>query len=165
MVEFWSRRLQCSLESYLLTRYKLDSITQCWEFTNKKRSGPGYGAFTWNNECITVHRAAYQLWRGPIPDGLLVCHTCDNKICFNPDHLFIGTMKDNVADMIQKGRRPSNRVAMQQLWKQGVYDAQLRNRGDRNSNYMKRAWAEGKFDFLEQSRDPATGRLTKTRSK
>lgn len=65
----------------------------------------GYGHFTINYKNIRAHRMSYMLYKGEITDGLVVCHTCDNTLCVNPDHLFLGTNKDNYLDMVKKGRR------------------------------------------------------------
>lgn len=77
----------------------------CWEWTRSLRSN-GYGQLRWKERAnISAHRLSYILSKGPIPDGMLVCHTCDNRKCINPDHLFLGTYQDNHDDMILKGRK------------------------------------------------------------
>lgn len=64
----------------------------------------GYGAFGMNSIVMLAHRASWILFRGPIPDGLYVCHKCDVPICINPNHLFVGTAKENMRDASNKGR-------------------------------------------------------------
>lgn len=64
----------------------------------------GYGRFKVAGKMVKPHRVAYELWVGPIPDGLFVCHHCDNPPCCNPEHLFTGGPIENMQDMWAKGR-------------------------------------------------------------
>lgn len=68
----------------------------------------GYGVFTINRKNIAAHRASWQFFCGEIPPELHVLHRCDNPPCCNPNHLFLGTAKDNIRDCVQKGRYKSN---------------------------------------------------------
>lgn len=65
----------------------------------------GYGIAALAGSHVRAHRLSWLLHRGPIPNGILVCHHCDTPCCVNPDHLFLGTHQDNVRDMDMKGRR------------------------------------------------------------
>lgn len=74
----------------------------CIEWNGTIRTG--YGRFYLNGKWWTAHRASWTIHNGPIPAGLLVLHKCDNKSCVNPEHLFVGTQRDNVLDMFKKRR-------------------------------------------------------------
>ena len=90
----------------LKEHFKSNSIIDengCWVW-QKCQSRDGYG-FIWRNrkQCRT-HRISYEIFKGSIPDGKQILHKCDNRLCVNPGHLFVGTHQDNMKDKINKKR-------------------------------------------------------------
>lgn len=75
---------------------------QCWKWLGSFRNG--YGQIEINYKTIGAHRVSYELQHGSIPLGFLVRHSCDNKWCVNPEHLSVGTPKDNTHDAMERGR-------------------------------------------------------------
>lgn len=100
-------RRRRSLEERFWSNVNKSEETECWEWA-RTISDRGYGHFRIGGlRGITVlaHRVAWELSFGSIPDGLQVLHTCDNRRCVNPVHLWLGTPLDNMRDMIAKGRK------------------------------------------------------------
>lgn len=79
----------------------------CWNWRSSLTSS-GYGQFQWRGRCRAAHRVSWEFFRGPIPEGLWVLHKCDNRLCVNPDHLYLGTVIENNADIMARGRHRSN---------------------------------------------------------
>jgi hypothetical protein len=94
-----------SIKQRLLEKRTIDPDRGCWEFTGAK-TGLGYGTIKYNAHMVLVHRLSMYIYKGfSLTDKSFCCHSCDNKKCFNPDHIFLGTCKDNVRDCIKKGRK------------------------------------------------------------
>ncbi|UAW07638.1 hypothetical protein JJDCOOPL_00008 [Salmonella phage STP-SP1] len=102
-----------SIRSRLLAGYEVD-YNGCWNW--KGATASGYGVIVLNRKVAAehgvgrnyqTHRASYEIHHGPIPEGNVVRHKCDNKLCLNPDHLEVGTQRENIQDAIDRGRMAS----------------------------------------------------------
>lgn len=94
------------LKEHLLARCEPEPNSGCWLWTTGLIKA-GYGTLYWEGTTLRAHRMSYEVFVGPIPDGLFICHSCDNRACINPDHLWPGTHRDNIDDKIRKGRAPT----------------------------------------------------------
>ena len=97
------------LDRFMKKVGKQPNLSGCWSWTGGQTGG-GYGKFQFRGRGWRAHRAAWEMFVGPIPGsgdahGMCVLHRCDNRLCVNPSHLFLGTMRDNNHDMIRKGRQ------------------------------------------------------------
>jgi hypothetical protein len=102
---------------------------ECWEWIGCL-SRNGYPTVSIKTKTITLSRFCYEIFKGIIPDGLQVLHTCDNPPCVNPDHLFLGTQSDNIQDMHDKNRHPRSKKlhpGQVVLIRQRVFDGQSKS--------------------------------------
>lgn len=87
-------------------KVKIGKPEECWLWQGATcGTGLRYGNVYFGGKLVKARRVAYEIEIGKIPNGLLVCHKCDNPLCINPTHLFIGTCQDNVDDKVRKGRQ------------------------------------------------------------
>lgn len=86
----------------------VEKTENCWIWTGRSRNKKGYGQLGGGGrgaDHILAHRLSYQMHHGPIPDGMVVMHSCDNPSCVNPDHLRTGTQSENILEAFSKGRK------------------------------------------------------------
>lgn len=104
---------------------KVSREGECWLWTGA-RYEHGYGKINQIGRENLAHRYAYRLFVGPIDDGLHVCHSCDNPLCVNPEHLWLGTHQDNMTDRDRKRRRstklsPELATSIRSMYASGRY--------------------------------------------
>ena len=93
-----------SLMEKFESKYIPEPMSGCWLWIGANSGKGGYGQISINGRIKRAHRVSWELHRGFIPEGMLVCHHCDTPPCVNPDHLFVGTYSDNTIDSVKKGR-------------------------------------------------------------
>jgi hypothetical protein len=99
-------RTAAQVREQLLRSY-VETQAGCWEW-HGATDRSGYGNLRWGPKLWGVHRLAYHLLVAPVPDGIEVCHDCDNPPCFRPEHLFLGTHQENMLDAAAKGLMAGN---------------------------------------------------------
>ena len=88
----------------MMDRVAIDAETGCWIWTRGRYAAPFDYGMVRAGKVRKAHRVAYELWKGPIPEGMLVRHRCDTPACVAPDHLEVGTPQDNANDKVERGR-------------------------------------------------------------
>lgn len=100
------RPKKMTVEERFWEKVDIRDASECWEWLASKRNG-GYGQFSVAGKTLRANRIAYEFFYGPFDESLFVLHKCDNPGCVNPAHLFLGSHRDNMRDMVEKERAAS----------------------------------------------------------
>jgi len=118
---------------------KVDRTGSCWLWKGYKLK-KGYGQFRINDKAKRAHRVSFSLMKGEIPDGLCVLHHCDNPSCVNPDHLYLGTEKDNARDRDLRHRRKSTRGVLHGRAKINWQDVEIMRQSSKPHSYFAKKY-------------------------
>lgn len=118
-------KTQAELRAYIETHSIPVPFVGCWLWLRSIKEPQGYGQINLNNKNRLAHRVSFEAFKAPIPDGMLVQHSCDNRWCVNPDHLSVGSVATNNHDALLKGRkatklRPDDVQAIRAQLRQGA---------------------------------------------
>lgn len=126
--------MRTNVAADLWNKVAIGELDACWPWLGAVRPN-GYGVISVDGRNHSTHRLAFRLAVGPIPDGHLICHTCDNPPCCNPAHLYAGTSSQNQRDAVARERRPSRKGSLHpsaKLTENGVLEIRRRRAaGDR----------------------------------
>ena len=126
-------------ERFYDNKFVVDKKTGCWNWIAAMGGDEKHscGRFNIKGKCVHSHRASWIVHYGEIPEGLVVCHKCDNRLCVNPQHLWLDTQSNNLRDMFKKKRYGSNQkldkksvLKIRKLYDSGVSPTEIGRRFD-----------------------------------
>ena len=116
------KRRKSVMERFLSYAIRQECPDACWDWSSDKNE-QGYGQIWYQGKTIGAHVLSYILYHGPVPEGKIICHSCDNPPCANPRHLWAGTYKENMEDAMRKGRLTKGKgffLNRYGTWRQGA---------------------------------------------